>query len=271
MAMKLATPPTQGPSRGLPRTSGSLSTAALRILARPLGDSASAAISGTTFERSRMPPLESMIPGFSRPRGPKRTSFMDSPRAEGGRFCTRGRDHASGAGGGQEMRARRGQHSLSQKCVQEATHASHTCCRIATNAEILRKLGGLRSIFVCNRSLPRTGLPPCTWSARQAASDAGSGADKQWQVRSSGLRRVIWVNWGVRRGRREPASFAFGPSHGTREYAAIDEQVLPGDVAGLGGAQKGAGGAEFIRRPEALGGHGRHALAPCLLDRDAPV
>src|SRR5262249_27367529 len=42
------------------------------------------AISGTTFERSRMPPLESMIPGFSRPRGPKRTSFMDSPRAEGG-------------------------------------------------------------------------------------------------------------------------------------------------------------------------------------------
>src|SRR5262245_49863737 len=83
MAMKLSTPPTQAPSRTLPRTSGSLSIALLRILARPLGDSASPAISGTTFERSRMPPLESMIPGFSRPRGPKRTSFMDSPRAEG--------------------------------------------------------------------------------------------------------------------------------------------------------------------------------------------
>src|SRR5215471_19183730 len=53
-------------------------------------------------------------------------------------------------------------------------------------------------------------------------------------------------NWRVRRGRREPASFAFGPSHGTREYAAVDEKVLPGDVAGLGGEQKGAGGAEFI-------------------------
>src|SRR5262245_18956114 len=110
-----------------------------------------------------------------------------------------------------------------------------------------------------------------TWSARQAASDAGSGADTQWQVPSSGLCRVIWFNWGVRRGRREPASFAFGPSHGSREYAAIDEEVLPGDVAGLRRAQKGAGGAEFSRRAEALGGHGCHALVPCLLDRDAPV
>src|SRR5262249_32485273 len=80
-----------------------------------------------------------------------------------------------------------------------------------------------------------------------------------------------WFDWGVRRGRREPASFAFGPSHRPRESAAIDEEVLPGDVAGLGGAQKGAGGAEFSRRAEALGGHGRHALAPCLLDRDTPV
>src|SRR5262249_39110420 len=95
--------------------------------------------------------------------------------------------------------------------------------------------------------------------------------DTRWQVPSSGLCRVIWFDWGVRRGRREPASFAFEPSHRTRKYAAIDEKVLPGDVAGLGGAQKGAGGAEFSRRAEALGGHGRHALAPCLLDRDTPV
>jgi hypothetical protein len=28
------------------------------------------------LERSRIPPLESRIPGFSRPCGPKRTSFM---------------------------------------------------------------------------------------------------------------------------------------------------------------------------------------------------
>src|SRR5262249_30333413 len=156
------------------------------------------------------------------------------------------------------------------KCVHKWACAVHICCSSATEAEIVLKLAHLRSIFVCNRNLPRTGLPPCTWSARQAASDAGSGADIQWQVRSSGLRRVIWFNWGVRRGRREPASFAFAPSHGTREYAAIDEKILPGDVAGLSGAQKGAGGTEFIRRAEALGGHARHALAPCLLDRDAP-
>src|SRR5207247_9485610 len=98
MAMRLPTPPTQGPSRGLLRTSGSLSIAALRILASPLGESASPAISGTTFERSRMRPFESRIPGFSRPLGPKRTSFMDSPwglddSAPGG---TRAANDASG-------------------------------------------------------------------------------------------------------------------------------------------------------------------------------
>jgi hypothetical protein len=77
--MRLPTPPTQAPSRGLPETSGSFSIGALRILASPVGESVSPARSGTTFDRSRMRPLESMIPGFSRPRGPKRTSFMDSP------------------------------------------------------------------------------------------------------------------------------------------------------------------------------------------------
>src|SRR5262249_15620807 len=133
MAMKLPMPPTQAPRRGLPRTSGSLSTAALRILARPLGDSASAAISGTTFERSRMPPLESMIPGFSRPRGPKRTSFMDSPRAEGG-------ESHQGAG----------------SCVGEVS----VCGRPATSANILKapdKTDLFRMTFVL------TCLPPSTY------------------------------------------------------------------------------------------------------------
>src|SRR6185503_5365273 len=99
MAIRLPTPPTQGPRRGLPRTSGSFSIAALRIFARPLGDSVSPAISGTTLERSRIPPLESTIPGFSRPCGPKRTSFMGEYSLldglkTGGR---RARDHASDA------------------------------------------------------------------------------------------------------------------------------------------------------------------------------
>ena len=65
---EIADLPTQAPRRGLPRTSGSLSIGALRILASPLGDSASPAMSGTTCERSRIAPLASMIPGFSRPR-----------------------------------------------------------------------------------------------------------------------------------------------------------------------------------------------------------
>src|SRR6516165_7131195 len=143
MAMKLPTPPTQAPRRGLPRTSGSLSTAVLRILAMPLGDSASAAISGTTFERSRMPPLESMIPGFSRPRGPKRTSFMDSPQA-GGQLASGGGDHASGGRDGQGGARSRGQDGVrtisgSERCVRKGTCAPRICCPSATDAEILVK------------------------------------------------------------------------------------------------------------------------------------
>ena len=37
--------------------------------------------------------------------------------------------------------------------------------------------------------------------------------------------------------------------------AAVDQQVLPGEVTGLCAAQEGAGGAEFIRRAEAAGGN----------------
>ncbi len=68
--MKLPTLPTQGPSRGLPRTTGSAASLALRILASPFGDSASPAMSGTIFDRSRMRPSAPTIPGFSRPGWP---------------------------------------------------------------------------------------------------------------------------------------------------------------------------------------------------------
>src|SRR5262249_31375335 len=96
MAMKLPTPATHAPMRGLPFTSGSLSIGDLRILARLLGDGAAPAKSGITLERSRMPPLASMIPGFSRPCGPKRTSFMGRSLHRGG-WCAdvAGSDHAS--------------------------------------------------------------------------------------------------------------------------------------------------------------------------------
>src|SRR5262249_44930641 len=162
-----------------------------------------------------------------------------------------------------------GQHSLPQKCVQEATHAPHICCRIATNAEILRKRGGLWSIFVCNRNLARTGLPhaPSPRAKLQATWVRGPTDDCRSSPQgSAGSRGLIGGCDGV--GASRPRSRLW-PSECAREYAAVDEQVLPGDVAGLGGAQKGAGGAEFIRRAEALGGDGHHALVPCLLDRDA--
>src|SRR5450755_1975775 len=79
MARKLPTLPTQGPSRGVPRTSGSLSTLTLASFARLFGDSASPAMSGTRADRSRMRPSLSTAPGFSRPAAPKRTSFIVFP------------------------------------------------------------------------------------------------------------------------------------------------------------------------------------------------
>src|SRR6516162_7360882 len=97
MAMRLVVPATHGPRRAPLRTTGSVSILALRILARPLGLNASAAISGTTLDKSRMRPLPSMMPGFSRPAGPKRTSFMDLIllKDREGRCGGAGSDHAS--------------------------------------------------------------------------------------------------------------------------------------------------------------------------------
>src|SRR5436190_20979992 len=77
MAMKLPTLPTHDPMRVPAFMVGKSFLFALRILASPFGASPSPAMSGTTLERSRMRPLSSMMPGFSRPGAPKRTSFMD--------------------------------------------------------------------------------------------------------------------------------------------------------------------------------------------------
>src|ERR1700716_1767186 len=163
MAMKLPTRPTQGPIRGLPFTTGSRPRAAFLILARPLGDKVSPERSGTTLERSRMCPSASMMPGFSRPGAPKRTSFMD-------------------------------------------------------------QISSLR-IF-------RVGL----------------------------LERGDWM-WIMRPGRAVHKR----PSECAGERAAVDQQVLPGDVAGLGRAQEHAGGAELVRRAEALGRNGSGARGAELL------
>src|SRR6266699_5464610 len=151
MAMRLPTPPTQGPRRGLLRTSGSLSIAALRILASPLGESASPAISGTTFERSRMRPFESRIPGFSRPLGPKRTSFMDSPwgleASCAGRYQPA--DDASAPLEGQGSGA-------SYNCAPQTCYALYSCCLWATDAPISFKRAYLRGVFICNGRSART-------------------------------------------------------------------------------------------------------------------
>src|SRR5438132_780325 len=69
MATKCRVPPTQGPSRVPGFTVGSLERSVLRILFRLLAESVSPAMSGTTFDRSRILPFWSMMPGFSRPGG----------------------------------------------------------------------------------------------------------------------------------------------------------------------------------------------------------
>src|SRR5262249_38964424 len=94
MARKLPTLPTQGPSRGVPRTSGSLSTLTFASFARLFGDSASPAMSGTWPDRSRMRPSLSTMPGFSRPAAPKRTSFIVVPFWAIARAGRRGRNLA---------------------------------------------------------------------------------------------------------------------------------------------------------------------------------
>ena len=58
---------------------GNLSMLAFLIFARPAGESASPSMSFTIFDRSRILPFLSTIPGFSRPAEPKRTSFMGFP------------------------------------------------------------------------------------------------------------------------------------------------------------------------------------------------
>ena len=98
--MKLPTSPTHGPSRGVPRTSGSFSGLSLRNLVSPLGDKAGPAISGTTLERSRTRPWASSMPGFSRPGAPKRTSFIQRLLARYRGFLEPPLPWAGGAGEG---------------------------------------------------------------------------------------------------------------------------------------------------------------------------
>ena len=76
MAMKLPVAERQEPIRAPLRTAGSFSGLALRIL--PMAPAAIVAgeRSETTLLRSRITPFLSRMPGFSRPFGPKRNSFM---------------------------------------------------------------------------------------------------------------------------------------------------------------------------------------------------
>ena len=76
MAMKLRTLPMQGPSRGLPDTGFIRLRFAFLIFARPPEASISPSMSFTMRDRSRILPSSPMMPGFSRPGAPKRTSFI---------------------------------------------------------------------------------------------------------------------------------------------------------------------------------------------------
>src|ERR1700693_4084090 len=73
------------------------------------------------------------------------------------------------------------------------------------------------------------------------------------------------------RGSRWPALLAQANSERARERAAVDQQILAGDVAGLSGAQERARRAELVRIAEALRRRRGGALGARLLDRDVPA
>src|SRR6185437_8843273 len=107
---KFRTLPTQGPSRGLPATGFMRLRLSFLILASPPDASIAPSMSFTTFDRSRILPSSPIMPGFSRPAAPYRTSFIATLLGifcEDGRDSSRiGADHASPAHQRQEGRRR---------------------------------------------------------------------------------------------------------------------------------------------------------------------
>src|SRR4051812_7190680 len=75
MAMNLPTPPTQAPRRAPAGALGSLRVSSEASFFKDSGDSASAARSGMTPDRSAMLPSSLRRPGRSAPAAPTRTSF----------------------------------------------------------------------------------------------------------------------------------------------------------------------------------------------------
>src|SRR5581483_704302 len=74
--------------------------------------------------------------------------------------------------------------------------------------------------------------------------------------------------------RRRPAALVPDGFHVLQragEGAAVEQQVLPGDVAGMRTAQERAGIAELLRRAEAPGRIDLGALGHDLLDRNAAL
>src|SRR5713226_7414419 len=254
MAMKLPTPPTHAPTRGLPLTRGSFSTDALRILARPLGESASPAISGTTFERSRIRPLSSTIPGFSRPSGPKRTSFMAhsllEPKVEGGTAtCRQDKlDHASDAGAEQAGPAGSKENSGASSfgpgrivCPWSDSRTGH-CCLSATQLDYRVGPTSRCGFYNCIPGGRRTGLPHAPGPRAKLQATRVQWATR-WQARSSGPCRANqfrggWdeagASWPCSRLRTPRPRRGHRSLYRARKRAAVDQQILAGDVAGLG-------------------------------------
>src|SRR3984957_18323226 len=203
MAMKLPTSPTHGPSRGVPRTSGSFSGLSLRNLVSPLGDKAGPAISGTTLERSRTRPWASSMPGFSRPGAPKRTSFIQRLLARYRGFLDPPLPWAGGAGEGFVF--------------------------VAVNEE--------------NQS--RRESPFLFPDKRRGQEGAAPGPSNT----ASSAPRL----------------------QSARKGAAVNQEILTGDIAGLRRAKKRAGRAEFIGIADPPGRNRGHPLGERSFGADAPL
>ena len=177
--MKLPTPPTQAPRRGLPCTSGSFAIGVLRT-ARPLGDSALPRCRAPP-RRDRGSPLGVDNSGFSRPRGSGRTSFMEHSSGSSEEQMSQGSDHASAPGGGQASRRMRAPCPISiiPKCVVPTVRPIRDCCLLATRPQDCSKSARLCDFYVCNPTLLRTGLPHAPDSRAKLQATRVQGATQR--------------------------------------------------------------------------------------------
>src|SRR4051794_23582013 len=104
--------------------------------------------------------------------------------------------------------------------------------------------------------------------SRASEARPGTPVESAWKPTGVPDRRRTAELWATSGTRAEMLSFV---SERPGKDATVDQQVLPGDEAGVGRAQEGAGGAELVGVAEPLGRDRGFALGLRFLDADAEL